>query len=68
MKYIIKIVVIVVTGVFVLLLVVSPLVEKTPPPHTVETSYSTTPLPTLVIPFTGSYVPMTFHHHTGSWS
>ena len=67
MKYIVKIVVIVVTGVFVVMLVVCPAVEKVPLPHTVETSYSATPVPSLVIPFSGSYAPMTFHHHTGSW-
>jgi hypothetical protein len=67
MQYIVKIVVMVVTGYFILMLVASPLVEKKPPPHTVETSYSATPVSTLVAPITGSYPSMTFYNHTGSW-
>ena len=56
------------TGVFVLVVVVCPVIERTPPPHTVEPWYPTTPVPTLVVPFSGSYAPTTFYNHTGSWS
>jgi hypothetical protein len=55
MKKIVKIVVIVVSGVFILMLVVCALMETTPLPHTVETSYSSTPVSTLVAPITGSW-------------
>ena len=61
MKKIVKIVVIVVSGVFILMLVVCPLMETTPLPHTVENSYSTAPVSTLVAPITGSY-------SSGSWA
>jgi hypothetical protein len=55
MKKIVKIIVVLVTGVFIVLLVVCPVMETTPLPHTVETSYSTTPVSTLVAPITGSW-------------
>lgn len=62
-----RIIIIVVTGVLVVVLVVCSVIEKTPPPHTVEPWYPTKPVPTLVASFSGSYVPTTFYNHTGSW-
>jgi hypothetical protein len=62
-----KIKILIVGGVLIPVLVVCPVVEKVPLPHTVETSYSATPVPSLVIPFSGSNVPVNFNHYTGSW-
>ena len=77
-----KIIIIVVTGVFVLVLVVCPVVEKTPPPHTVEPLFPTQPVASSVMTFSGSYAPpvsgslpvlgsyapSAFYTYTGSWS
>jgi hypothetical protein len=56
------------TEVLVVVLMASPVIEKTPPPHTVEPWYPISPIPTLVMPFSGSYAPPVFYTHTGSWA
>jgi hypothetical protein len=56
------------TGVLVLVFVASPIVEKTPLPHTVEPLFSTQAIPTLVMPFSGSYTPSTIYSQSGSWA
>lgn len=45
------------TGFLVVVLVVFPLIETTPSPHTVEPWFSAHPIPTLVVSSTGSYSP-----------
>jgi len=59
--------VIVVAGAFALALVASPLIEANPLPHTVETSYSSTPVYSLVAPITGAYWSTSPNNYTGSW-
>ena len=54
------------TGFVIVVVVVSPMVEKTSPLHTVEPWFQTKPLPTLVISSSGSYTPAPFYTHTGS--
>ena len=82
-KFMKTIVVIIGTGVFVLVLVVCPVIEKTPPPHTVEPSFPTQPVASSVMTFSGSYAPPVsgscslpvlgsyaapaFYTYTGSW-
>ncbi len=77
-----KTIIIFVTGVFVVVLVVSPAVEKAPSPHTVEPSFPTQPVASSVMMFSGSYAPpvsgslpvfgsyapSAFYTYTGSWS
>ena len=55
-------------GFVVLAVALTPLVEGTPQVHTMEPSFPTQPVPSLVMPFSGSYTPATFCNHTGSWS
>jgi hypothetical protein len=62
------IVIIIATEVLVVVPMVSPVIEKTPPPHTVEPWYPTKPIPTLMMSFSGSYAPPAFYIHTGSWA
>jgi hypothetical protein len=68
-------------GFIIVVFVVSPVIEKHPSPHTGEPSFSSQPIPTLVMessgsytpvrgaytPVRGSYTPATFYSHTGSW-
>jgi hypothetical protein len=63
-----KIILIFATEVLVVELVASSVIETTPPPHTVEPLFSLEPVPTLVMPFSGSYAPPVFFTHTGSWA
>ena len=67
-NYMKKYIIIIVTIGFTFILLVCPLVESTPLAHTVEPWYSSAPTTTLVAPITGSYAPVSFYNHTGSWN
>lgn len=62
------IIIIIGTGVFIVIIVASPLIEKTPPPHTVDPWHITNPVPTAKISFSGSHVSTTPSVYTGSWT
>ena len=70
MKKLLKVIILkLVTGGFIIILVFSPTVERSPQPHTVESSFISQTVSGPVIPVTGSYTPefQGVTSFTGSW-